>query len=349
MCKNINPNKFYCFIIVLFIFVSITGCSIEEPTYSPIDNNETFKSYSKPESIYNEKSPQETTAPKIEHSSENFLLNTESSLTNSTSSNVDNIQYGILYDIKNRMVLWEKNTNNKVYPASLTKLLTAYTSLQYINIDTVFTVGTEQQLVQPNSSLCLIKEGHQLTLYDLICGMLMKSGNDAAYTIAVNTARLISNQEMTDAEAVYFFCELMNQTAKQIGMKDSNFCNPDGWDNPNHYTTVNDLLKLTLCIYSNDDIRSIVSQPEKHVIFESGQNITWKNTNLLLDHSNKYYYAYATGLKTGTTINAGKCLIATAKKNEREFVVITMNCDTDEQRYNFVIEMLNKAFNMEMR
>lgn len=262
------------------------------------------------------------------------------------NSDIENVPYGIVYDVSEDKVLWMKNADEKVFPASLTKLLTAYTALHYVSKDTIFTVGSEQELVNPHSSLCLIREGHRLTLYDLICGMLMASGNDAAYTIAVNTARFVYDRTMTDTDAVQAFCNLMNHTAKEIGMLHSNFCNPDGWDNENHYTTVNDLLQLSLCVYENDDIRTIAEYSEKYVVFVSGQNITWKNTNELLHESSKYYYPYATGLKTGTTNNAGKCLITTAEKNGKNYIVIGMGCKTDAQRYNFAISMLNKVFNI---
>lgn len=343
--KKINTklHKLRRVIFLISALLLITGCT--DSTQLPSEMVSSFPSSPSQAIMSSQKT--ETTSEKTAVTSEiSSYSSEEPSLTAiSGNSEIENVQYGILYDIAKGEVLWAKNADSKVYPASLTKLLTAYTALQYVPKTTVFTVGSEQKLVNPQSSLCLIQEGHRLTLYDLICGMLMVSGNDAAYTIAVNTAKYVYGKTITDTEAVKLFCGLMNQTAENIGMRHSKFCNPDGWDDANHYTTVNDLLQLSLCAYKNNDIRTIAGQAEKYVVFTSGQNVTWENTNLLLHSSSKYYFPYATGLKTGTTDNAGNCLIATAQKNGKEFIVVGMDCDTDTQRYDFAIQMLNKAFN----
>lgn len=335
MRKTDTDSRKLCKVILpILAMLIITGCtddaSTSEAEYSA-SLSETISSFSSASSAASEIS----TPPSEEPS------------TTSCNFDTENVRYGILYDISKNNVLWTKSADSKIPPASLTKLLTAYTSLQYVPKDTVFTVGSEQELVNPESSLCLIREGHRLTLYDLICGMLIASGNDAAYTVAVNTARYVYDKTMTDDEAVKAFCDLMNREAKKIGMRYSNFCNPDGWDDVNHYTTVNDLLKLSLCAYKNNDIRTIAGQSERYVVFSSGQNVTWENTNSLLHSSSEYYFPYATGLKTGTTDNAGNCLIATAQKSGKDFIVIAMGCDTDAQRYAFAIHMLNEAFKNE--
>lgn len=332
--KKIN-TKLHKLRRVLFLILAlffITGCTSHTQNLKPITGEadcSRLPSEIVP-SFPSSSSQAITSSQKAEPSPEKSAIASEISSYSSEKSSItaisdnggiDTVQYGILYDIARGEVLWAKNADSKVYPASLTKLLTAYTALQYVPKTTIFTVGSEQKLVNPQSSLCLIQEGHRLTLYDLICGMLMASGNDAAYTIAVNTAKYVYGKTITDTKAVKLFCGLMNQTAEKIGMRYSNFCNPDGWDNANHYTTVNDLLQLSLCAYKNNDIRTIAGQAEKYVVFSSGQNVTWENTNLLLHSSSKYYFPYATGLKTGTTDNAGNCLIATAKKTVKNLLL----------------------------
>ena len=99
--------------------------------------------------------------------------------------------------------------------------------------------------MRSGSSLCLIRPGHKLKLYDLLTGMLMASGNDAAYTVAVTTARAVkTDTAKTDAQAVAYFSELMNSYASSIGMKDSHFTTPEGWDDASQYTTVSDPHRL---------------------------------------------------------------------------------------------------------
>lgn len=178
----------------------------------------------------------------------------------------ETIRSGIVYDLTEQQVLFSKNPDERVYPASLVKLVTACTALKYVSKDTVFTVGSEQELVRQHSSLCLILKGHRLTLEDLICGMLMSSGNDAAYTIAVYVARTLSEEDMTDEQAVLYFCGLMNDFAAQQGMSNSHFTNPDGWDDSNQYSTASDLLKIAVCAQNNAIIKEIIGC-DKSVLF----------------------------------------------------------------------------------
>jgi hypothetical protein len=99
----------------------------------------------------------------------------------------------ILYDKTSNKILFEKNPDDRCYPASTTKLVTAIVALENVSPDTVYTVGTEIQLIGENSSTAFLVEGSALTLNDLIYAMLLPSGNDAAYTVAVNTARIVSD------------------------------------------------------------------------------------------------------------------------------------------------------------
>lgn len=245
-----------------------------------------------------------------------------------------------LYAADTLMPLYQKGSDERIYPASLTKLLTACTALEYVSSDTVFTVGSELNLVNSGSSLCLISQGHSLTLYDLLTGMLMSSGNDAAYTIAVNVARLESgNPNLSDADAVAHFVDLMNGYAEYIGMENSNFVNPDGWDNENQYTTVEDLAVISTYAIGNTEIAEIVSCYSKYVVFESGQSITWNSTNALLNPDGQYYCEDAIGLKTGSTANAGKCLIAVFEEDDKRYIAISAGCTSEEQRFGSVLEL----------
>lgn len=245
-----------------------------------------------------------------------------------------------LYMADTLMPLYQKGSDERIYPASLTKLLTACTALEYVSSDTVFTVGSELNLVKSGSSLCLISQGQSLTLYDLLTGMLMSSGNDAAYTIAVNVARIESgNADLSDTDAVAHFVGLMNDYAQYIGMKNSNFVNPEGWDDENQYTTVEDLAIISTYAIGNEEILEIVSCYSKYVVFESGQSITWNSTNALLNPEGQYYCADAIGLKTGTTANAGKCLIAVFENQGKRYIAISAMCASEEQRFGSVLEL----------
>lgn len=231
-------------------------------------------------------------------------------------------------------LLYGDNIHARTAPASLTKLLTAVTALRYVPKDQVFTVGSEQWLVQPYSSLAYLSIGSRLTLYDLITGMLMASGNDAAYTVAVSVARArMPGSNMTDEEAVSFFCRMMNEIASEIGMEESCFVNPDGWDDERQYTTVSDLIRLADYACSIPEIRDITGTLQKDITAVSGEYYNWTNSNLLLSPYSEYYCADATGMKTGTTPDAGYCLIASFIKNEKKYLTIALGCNSDPERY----------------
>lgn len=239
--------------------------------------------------------------------------------------------------------LFDYNADMRVAPASLTKLLTASVALEHMRADEVITVGSELQMLPPESSVCLISAGHQLTLRDLIRGMLMMSGNDAAYTVAVSVARAVNgNTEMPDKEAATYFCELMNESAKQLGMNNSRFTTPDGSDSSGQYSTANDLRILAEHALSVPEIREIVTEYQKYVVFESGENITWTNSNRLLNPDDEFYRKDAIGLKTGTTSKAGCCLIAAFAKDGNTYVSVVMGCDTDNERYQTTLSLVSK-------
>lgn len=248
------------------------------------------------------------------------------------------------YSVNNKSVIYSDNIDRKIAPASLTKLLTASVALKYVGKDKVFMVGSEQWLVQPYSSLCYIQTGNTLTLEDLITGMLMSSGNDAAYTIAVSVAReLEPDTYMTDDEAVRYFCGLMNAFAHSLGMTQSNFINPDGWDDDEQYTTAADLIKITEYALSVPEIREITGTFQKDVTICSGETFAWTNSNLLLDPYSEYYCKNAVGMKTGTTANAGYSLIAVFRRVEGDYISVVTGCTSDPDRYELTLKLLSFA------
>lgn len=253
--------------------------------------------------------------------------------------------YGI-YCVESGELSAGENTDVHIAPASLTKLLTACTALYYIDPDEILTVSSEQDMVPEHSSLCLILEGHCLKLRDLIAGMLMVSGNDAAYTVAVSTVRMLAADPIGDRECVERFCDLMNAFADNIGMKDSHFATPDGSDTENQYTTVSDLIKLAEYALTVPVIREIVSEHQKYVVFESGENITWTNSNKLLDPDSPFYSEYAVGMKTGSTAKAGNCLIAAFEKEGKTYITAVAGCISDSGRYKVTLSLLRNVGNM---
>ena len=253
-----------------------------------------------------------------------------------------NAASALLYEEGADRLLYAKNIHRHAAPASLTKLVTACTALSFVPEDAVFTVGSERDLVPAGSSICLLQKGHRLTLKALLYGLLLRSGNDAAYTIAVNTARShTGNPDMSDQEALASFNTLTAEFTQRLGLKDSVFLTPDGFDLEGQHTSAADLLRISLCALKHSLIAEIVQTRQKQVIFASGEVANWSNSNKLLQKNSPYYDPDANGLKTGTTPDAGSCLIASAIKNGKLRIAVVLGCPDDDTRYRAAETLLN--------
>lgn len=259
----------------------------------------------------------------------------------STSIELTNNFAGI-YKADTLECLYSLNADSKIAPASLTKMITACIAIENMPLNKVITVGSELSLVPKYSSLAYIYKGQQIKLSDLLTGMLLCSGNDAAYTIAANVGRYASGKnDLGDKEAVEFFCTLMNDYAKEIGASNTNFTTPDGSDSEGQYSTVNDLAIITAHAMKNKTIAEITSTHYKKVVFVSGQIAKWTNTNELINPENKYYTECVNGFKTGGTELAGKCLSATFTVDGVEYIAIVMGCEDNDARYENILELIN--------
>lgn len=129
------------------------------------------------------------------------------------------------------------------------------------------------------------------------------------------------------------FCEMMNDCANKIGTTNSNFTNSDGWDEKNNCSACYDLMLLTKHALSVLEIEGIVALSQKYDIFASRQNITWKNTNILLDINNEYYISSAIGVKTGSTKATMNCLSTAFKLNHKTYIAIIIGCKSDNKGY----------------
>ena len=222
-------------------------------------------------------------------------------------------------------------------PASLTKLMTSYTARQIMDADYVITAGSEVSWIDPQSSRAWVGEGHQLTVEMLIQGMMMPSGNDAAYVIAVGGGRVLAEDPELDNEmALRVFMDEMNAQARELGMKNSHFVNPDGIDADGHYTTANDLVILAQAVMQDDLIMKYAGMAKADVVFASGESITWKNSNYLLHpEMTDYYTPEAIGMKTGSTDDAGRCLISAFTQPDGSYLIIgVLGSNEDPARYD---------------
>lgn len=260
-------------------------------------------------------------------------------------------KYAVLYDYDNDVILYGKNMHSKCQPASTTKIITACIASEYLSADYVLTVGSEQNLVASNASRAGIYKGQRIKFKEILKCLLLPSGCDAAYTIAVTTARVASgNSNMSASKAVSYFVDMMNDYAKKLGMNDSRFANPDGYPHSNHYTSAYDMTKIAVKAFSIDIIRKTVCLSTATAKFESGGSATYTNTNETINPNSSRYYPYMVGMKTGHHTEAGYCLLTVAQKKisstgkTKTFVAVVYGCSTKYGRYSDLKGLYDTAF-----
>lgn len=231
-----------------------------------------------------------------------------------------------VYDMREREFLeLTCHETAKIYPASITKLMSCYTALQHWQPDDVLTVGTEISLINWDSSRAYLQQGDTLTVEQCIQAMLLPSGNDAAYTLAANTGRKVTGKKgLSDEAAIDAFVKEMNRVAQEIGMDNSHFVTCDGMHLAQHYTCARDLTILIHEILKTPAILDSAAMLSATADLGSHTR-TWKNTNLLLNPKSTYYVPYAMGLKTGYTSYAGNCLLSLFFDDDRLYLVGTFN------------------------
>ncbi len=243
-------------------------------------------------------------------------------------------KYAITMDLKTGEVIYSKNADEKAYPASITKLLTALIFAEKAQKDTPIKF-TESAKAQPQYSLhsnwpgVKMKVGDTMTADDVMKGLLMFSGNDAAYMIADYVAGNADN-----------FAKLMNKKAQEIGMKDSHFVTPNGLHNPNHYTTAYDLALLTKAAFNNPWVREVMETKDATINI-SGKPVKLENRNRTLG---KYGNI---GGKTGTTNEAGECLATVYDRNGRQLIGVVLDSSVsanDTTRYNDMNAIMDYSY-----
>lgn len=228
----------------------------------------------------------------------------------------------VLLDVRTGQVLYDKNARQKRPPASTTKIMTALLALEGGDLRQVVTVSPRAASVG-EASLDL-RAGERLTLEELIYGALLRSGNDACVAIAEHVAGTEAN-----------FVLLMNQKAKLLGAEETSFKNTNGLPAAGHYTTARDLAFITRYALSNPTFQRIVSTRGRAIGQQEERILS--NTNRLL-----WSYAWADGVKTGTTNEAGGCLVASATKDGRQLISVVLHSDN---RWQDSIKLLEYGFN----
>lgn len=232
----------------------------------------------------------------------------------------------ILIDTETGDVLYEKDSDRIMYPASITKIVTAIIAIEDGNLDDIVTVS-EKARYQDGSRVYLL-EGEKVTLHKLVQGLLINSGNDAGTAIAEH----LNGSEIEFAKRMTEFVE------KEIGTKNTTFKNPHGLFDPEHVTTAEDMGKITQYAMKNETFREIVGTKEMEWVGEGWETTLYNHHRLLWD------YEGATGVKNGYVPESGHTLVTTAERNGKELLVVTLKAASKYYSYKDTMNLLDYGF-----
>ena len=214
-----------------------------------------------------------------------------------------------LYDMNTKEVIYGYNEEVPMEPASITKIVTAITALSLGDTDEIVTV--DRKSASTEGSSLYLKAGERIKLSDLLYGLMLHSGNDAANAIATHFG-------------YEDFIDEMNETARLAGAESSHFENPSGLPHEHHYVTAEDMAKITAYALENPVFREISSTKNAQISNNGNGNRYLKNHNKLL-----WMYDKSIGVKTGFTKSAGRTLVTAAEDNGRTLVCVTLNAPDD--------------------
>ncbi len=295
--KNCIGKVFFAFLILLFIF---TSC----PTYGDdLNEEETFSSFSEIEDTL-----------------------TQETSSNSSSKTIDlNSRSCVVIDRLSQTILYGKNEKNKVKMASTTKIMTAIVVLENTSLDK--TVQASKKAAGTGGSRLGLKTGDKITIRDLLYGLMLCSGNDAAVCLAESVAG-----------SVLDFSNLMNEKAQSLGLSNTHFESPHGLDSAEHYTTAYELAVLSDYALKNSTFLNIVGT-KNYTVTINGYPKTLSNTNELLGNLNGVY-----GIKTGFTNGANRCLVTACKRGNMDIICVVLGADTKNFRTKDSIKLIEYTF-----
>lgn len=237
----------------------------------------------------------------------------------------------ILIDADTGSVLFGKNENELMSPASTTKIMTLLLALESgIPLDQEIAIPQAAGDAPSGSSLIPVYPGETMTFGDLLTGFQVHSGNDGALAIAVLVSGTVDN-----------FVSLMNQRAQELGLTNTHYANPHGYTQEGHYTTAYDLAVLTSYAMQNETFRKIVSTVSGSIYVKERGEIRLYSKTYIMKPDSQYYYAECIGVKTGTTNAAGECFVGAAERDGATIISVVLKEETDDQRWIDTIHLFD--------
>ena len=256
----------------------------------------------------------------------NIIESLEASSTDISKIPNINARHAIILDRNSKLMLYGKKENEICKMASTTKIMTAIIVLENSRLDDVVTISKKS--AGTGGSRLGLSTNDKISVNDLLYGLMMRSGNDAAVALAEHVAGNIQN-----------FSLLMNNKAKHLKLLLTNFETPHGLDSDNHYTTAFDLARLADYALQNEQFSKIV-KTKTYTIMINGYPKTISNTNELLGNFEGIY-----GVKTGFTNGANRCLVTSCKRGDLDIICVVLGCDTKKDRTGDSVKLLNYFFN----
>ncbi len=320
-------------ITVLLVSALLYGCGEAEEEYATYDLYSTSYEYGITRSPY-------VMQPSLY--AEDLCLTSMSDLHTEETENASCAYASGLFNLDTKETIYAQNMNERIYPASTTKILTSLVALKYADPETVITVSEHAVDQVPDASLAYLKAGDRLTLRQLLYGLLLPSGNDAAVAIAEGVA----GDEAS-------FAELMNKEAQALGATHSHFVTVNGLHDDDHYTTVYDMYLIFSEAMKYPDFVTAFCTDQYDASYTaadgSAVNKTWKATTWYLNgKADDPAGIHVLGGKTGTTGEARSCLVLLSENERKEKICsIIFKADYREQLYVYMTEMLEKFGNVQ--
>ena len=248
----------------------------------------------------------------------------EASASSDTKPTINSRRYAV-YDRLSGRCIYGKDENKQTAMASTTKIMSAVIIVENCNLEDIVTVTAKAAGV--GGSRLGLHTDDKISVNDLLYGLMLRSGNDAAVALAIHTAGSVEE-----------FANLMNQKAEVLGLTNTHFVSPHGLDNSEHYTTAYELAKITDYALKNETIAKIV-KTKTTIISINGNPMQINNTNELLGNVEGVY-----GVKTGFTNNAGRCLVTSVKRGDMDVIIVVLGADTRKDRAKDTMKLIEYAY-----
>ena len=231
---------------------------------------------------------------------------------------------GIVMDLDTGAFLYAKNIQRKLYPASITKILTALLTLEHASLDDTITCTSAVYDLDDNASNIALQEGEQISVRDALYALMLESANDAANALAVHISG-----------SVGAFADLMNQKAQELGCTVSHFTNPSGLPNDDHYTCARDFALIAAAAYDNENFRKLIATKEYEIkpTNMTADSRVFANHHKMIQTDSDYYDDVCTGGKTGFTESAWNTLVTFGEKDGKRLVCVLLHGNGAPQNY----------------